>query len=78
AATRGDVYRASRALVAQYIAGFATPPKALVLDLDHSKDQAYGQQPLVFYPIPRATQRVGVGGFALRFGYVLNSIVPLL
>jgi len=36
-------------LVAQYIAGFATPPKALVLDLDHSEDQAHGQQPLAFY-----------------------------
>jgi hypothetical protein len=49
AATRSDVYRASRALVEQYIAGFAKPPKALVLDLDHSEDQVHGQQPLAFY-----------------------------
>lgn len=49
AATRSDVYRASRALVDQYIAGFAAPPKALVLDLDHSEDQAHGQQPQAFY-----------------------------
>lgn len=49
AATRSDVYRASRALVEQYIAGFVTPPEMLVLDLDHSEDQAHGQQPLAFY-----------------------------
>jgi len=49
AATRSDVYRASRALVEQYIAGFATPPAALVLDLDHSEDRVHGQQPLAFY-----------------------------
>ena len=28
---------------------YATPPKALVLDLDHSEDKAHGQQPLAFY-----------------------------
>ena len=49
AATRSDVYRASRALVEQYIAGFASPPEVLVLDLDHSEDQVHGQQPLAFY-----------------------------
>ena len=49
AATSRDVYRASRALVEQYIAGFATPPAAIVLDLDHSEDQVHGQQPLAFY-----------------------------
>ncbi len=49
AATHSDVYRASRALVEQYIAGFATPPKALVYDLDHSEDQVHGQQLLAFY-----------------------------
>lgn len=49
AATTRDLYRASRAMVEQYIAGFATPPKALVLDLDHSEDKAHGQQPLAFY-----------------------------
>ncbi len=49
AATSRDVYRISRALVEQFIAGYATPPKALVLDLDHSEDKAHGQQPLAFY-----------------------------
>ena len=44
-----DIYRASRALVEQFIAGFATPPEVLVLDMDHSEDAVYGQQPLAFY-----------------------------
>lgn len=49
AATSRDVYRISHALVEQFIAGYATPPKALILDLDHSEDTVYGQQPLAFY-----------------------------
>lgn len=49
AATRQDIYRVSAALVEQFIAGFATPPKCLILDLDHSEDACYGQQPLAFY-----------------------------
>jgi len=49
AATSRDVYRASLALVEQFIAGNATPPKALVIDLGHSEDKAHGQQPLAFY-----------------------------
>lgn len=49
AATRKDVYRLARVLVEQFIAGYATPPDALILDLDHSEDVAYGQQPLAFY-----------------------------
>ena len=49
AARRADIYRISQALVEQYIASFATPPQLLVLDLDHSEDQAHGQQPLAFY-----------------------------
>ena len=49
AETTRDVYRVSRALVEQFIVGYATPPKALVLDLDHSEDKAHGQQPLAFY-----------------------------
>jgi len=44
-----DIYRISEALVEQFIAGYATPPQALVLDIDHSEDAAYGQQPLAFY-----------------------------
>lgn len=49
AATRRDIYCASRALVEQFIASYATPPAALVIDLDHSEDAVYGQQPLAFY-----------------------------
>ena len=49
AATSRDVYRLSRALVEQFIAGYAVPPKALVLDLDHSEDKAHAQQPRAFY-----------------------------
>ena len=44
-----DIYRISEALVDQFIAGYATPPDALVLEIDHSEDAAYGQQPLAFY-----------------------------
>jgi hypothetical protein len=49
AASRQDIYRVSKALVEQFIAGFASPPKRLVLDLDHTEDSVYGQQPLAFY-----------------------------
>lgn len=49
AASRRDIYRISEVLVEQFIAGFASPPKSLILDLDHSEDACYGQQPLAFY-----------------------------
>lgn len=49
AASRKAIYRVSKALVEQFIAGFASPPKILILDLDHSEDAVYGQQPLAFY-----------------------------
>ena len=49
AASRQDIYRVSKALVEQFIAGFASEPKSLILDLDHSEDACYGQQPLAFY-----------------------------
>jgi hypothetical protein len=49
AASRQDIYRVSKALVEQFIAGFASAPKSLILDLDHSEDSVYGQQPLAFY-----------------------------
>ena len=49
AASRQDIYRVSEALVEQFIASFAHPPKSLTLDLDHSEDACYGQQPLAFY-----------------------------
>ena len=44
-----DIYRICKALVEQFIAGFASPPSSLILDLDHSEDAAHGQQPLAFY-----------------------------
>jgi hypothetical protein len=44
-----DIYRIAEALVDQFTSGYATPPNALVLDIDHSEDAAYGQQPLAFY-----------------------------
>jgi hypothetical protein len=49
AVSNKDIYRLSQALVEQFIASFATPPKTLILDLDHSEDAAHGQQPLAFY-----------------------------
>lgn len=49
AVRRADLYRFSKAMVEQFVAGFATPPKLLLLDLDHSEDAAHGQQPLAFY-----------------------------
>lgn len=49
AASRQDIYRVSEALVEQFFAGFASAPKSLILDLDHSEDACYGQQPLAFY-----------------------------
>lgn len=49
AATRQDIYRVSEALVEQFLASFSSPPKSLILDLDHSEDACYGQQPLAFY-----------------------------
>ncbi|MDM5182273.1 IS1380 family transposase, partial [Massilia sp. DJPM01] len=49
AASRQDIYRVSEALVEQFIASFSSPPKNVILDLDHSEDACYGQQPLAFY-----------------------------
>lgn len=49
AVTRKEIYRVSEALVDQFIASYATPPKTMILDLDHSEDAAHGQQPLAFY-----------------------------
>jgi len=49
AARRQDIYRVSEALIEQFIASFASAPKSLILDLDHSEDACYGQQPLAFY-----------------------------
>jgi hypothetical protein len=49
AASKKDIYRLSRAIADQFIAGYTTPPEVLVLDIDHSEDAAHGQQPLAFY-----------------------------
>lgn len=46
---RKDIYRLSRALVDQFIASYAEPPAAIVLDVDHSDDPTHGQQEFVFY-----------------------------
>jgi hypothetical protein len=49
AATAKDLYRIARAFVDQFIAGYAEPPKVIVLDMDHSEDATHGQQELSFY-----------------------------
>jgi hypothetical protein len=46
---RKDIYRLTRALVDHFIASYAEPPAAIVLDLDHSDDPTYGQQEFAFY-----------------------------
>jgi hypothetical protein len=46
---RKDVHRLTTALVDQFIASYAEPPAAIVLDLDHSDDPTYGQQEFAFY-----------------------------
>ena len=49
AATSKDIYRMAKALGDQFIASYAKPPSVIVLDMDHSEDQAYGQQQDIFY-----------------------------
>jgi hypothetical protein len=44
-----DIYRMARALVLQFIAGYSGAPASITLDLDHTDDATYGQQPLSFY-----------------------------
>ena len=46
---RSDIYRMARALVLQFIAGYSGAPASITLDLDHTDDATYGQQPLSFY-----------------------------
>jgi hypothetical protein len=46
---RSDIYRMARALVLQFVAGYSCAPSSLTLDLDHTDDATYGQQPLAFY-----------------------------
>jgi Transposase DDE domain group 1 len=46
---RKDLYRLTRALMDHFIASYAEPPAAIVLDLDLSDDPTYGQQEFAFY-----------------------------
>ena len=46
---RQDLYRLTRAFVDHFIASYAEPPAAIVLDIDHSDDPTYGQQEFAFY-----------------------------
>jgi hypothetical protein len=45
---RQDLYRLTQAFVDAFIASYAAPPAAIVLDLDYSDDPTYGQQALAF------------------------------
>lgn len=47
--SRKDLYRLAQAFVEDFIASYAAPPAAIVLDMDHSEDPTHGQQELAFY-----------------------------
>ena len=47
--SRKDIYRLAQAFVDQFIASYAGPPEAIVLDLDHTADPTHGQQAFSFY-----------------------------
>jgi hypothetical protein len=49
AVTSKDIYRLARAFVDQFVASYAAPPEAIVLDLDHTVDPTHGQQAFSFY-----------------------------
>lgn len=49
AATPQDIYRLAQAFVDQFVASYAKPPQVIVLDLDHSEDEAHGRQEQIFY-----------------------------
>ena len=49
---RKDIYRLTRALVDHFIASYAEPPAATVLDVAHSDDPPYGQQEFACYNYP--------------------------
>ena len=49
AATTKDLYRIAAAYIDQFIASYATPPRIIVLDLDHAQDATHGQQEFSFY-----------------------------
>jgi hypothetical protein len=44
-----DLYRLAQAFVEHFIASYPTPPKVIVLDMDHSEDATHGQQEFAFY-----------------------------
>jgi Transposase DDE domain group 1 len=46
---RKDLDRLTTALVDHFMASYAEPPAAIVLDLDHSDDPTHGQQEFAFY-----------------------------
>jgi hypothetical protein len=45
---RQDLSRLTQAFVDHFIASYAAPPAAIILDLDHSEDPTYGQQEFAF------------------------------
>jgi hypothetical protein len=49
AVRRADLYRIAVAFVEQFVASYAEPPPAIVVDLDHSEDRTHGQQAFSFY-----------------------------
>jgi hypothetical protein len=49
AATPQDLYRLAQAFVDQFVSSYPKPPKVIVLDLDHSEDEAHGRQEQIFY-----------------------------
>lgn len=49
AVTARDIYRMAQAFLQQFVASYATPPKVIVLDMDHSEDPTHGQQAFSFY-----------------------------
>lgn len=44
-----DLYRMAQAFVQGFIDSYASPPSAIVLDMDHSDDPTHGQQAFSFY-----------------------------
>jgi len=46
---RKDLYRLTQAFVEHFLASYPEPPRAIVLDLDHSDDRTHGQQEFTFY-----------------------------
>lgn len=49
ALSRRDLYRMAEAFVEHFMASYARPPKAIVLDLDHTDHLVHGQQELALF-----------------------------